>query len=158
MSQKITPLQDRFISEYLANGQNGTQAYLAASGGRCNTKTAAREAHKLLFNKRNIAQEITRRMAGIRENSAVDAAWIMTRYIETFDQCAAAGDTSNQLRALDSMARLLGLFDRNATLNVRASGGISHQLTGLSDADLARISGAIGNLPIANAPVIIDAD
>lgn len=74
MAKELTPLQDRFVDEYLVD-LNATQAAERAGSKAKNLTVAGAE---FLANP-NVAAEIDRRKRARSEKTQIDAAWVLKR-------------------------------------------------------------------------------
>lgn len=100
----ITPRQQAFISHYLANGGNGTQAALSAGYAERSARVTACELLKMDKIKKRLvpAQEQQKERLGL------DADWIVSRLMKE------AGDPENseaaRVRALELLGKVEGIF------------------------------------------------
>lgn len=77
MTKELTPLQDRFVDEYLKD-LNATQAAERAGSKAKNLRTAGAE---FLANP-NVQAEIDRRKLDRSQKTQIDANWVLTRLAE----------------------------------------------------------------------------
>ena len=78
MARKLTPKQDRFVAEYLKNGNNASAAYRAAySAGRMTSKTVSEAACRILKN-----SKVAARIAAAAEKTVKRAEVSTARVLE----------------------------------------------------------------------------
>lgn len=100
----ITPRQQAFISHYLANGGNGTQAALAAGYAERSARVTACELLKMA----KIQKRLVPAQEQQKERLGLDADWIVSRLMKE------AGDPENseaaRVRALELLGKVEGIF------------------------------------------------
>jgi phage terminase small subunit len=100
----ITPKQQAFIKHYMANGNNGTKAAIAAGYSERSARVTACELLKM--------EKIQKRMQPAQEEQKerleLDADWIISRLMKE------AGDADNseaaRVRALELLGKVEGIF------------------------------------------------
>ena len=108
--------QDAFVTTYLANGGNATQAYIDAGYKHRNENVAASGASHLLQTVK-ISQEIAtrKRIAATiaSRNEVVDHAWVVAEQLDMYRDSRANDDRNAASRALDALAKLCDLYPRH---------------------------------------------
>lgn len=112
MNPKISEKQSAFIDHYLANGFNATRAAISAG---YSAKTA-QEQSSVLLSKPIIKSEIERRKKPIanklnisRENLVLELMDIKAKCLEEDPASGKFAQYNNALKALEMVARMLGL-------------------------------------------------
>lgn len=105
----LTMIQLAFVSAYIANGGNGTQAAMTA-GYKCKSQNAyARQASDLL-RQENVNGEISYRLQKIEEAKIADASEIMRFYTsvmrgEVLDQFGIEASLDTRIKAANELAK-----------------------------------------------------
>ena len=126
----MTEKQKQFCDEYLANGLNATQAYLAVYKNVKSTDVAGAAAARLLGNV-SVNEYINVALAKIHDEKTMDAKEIMERLTaigreETTDQLLTMdGDikevkskTQDRIRALELIGKAYGMFKDKVEMEV----------------------------------------
>jgi phage terminase small subunit len=107
----LSPLQQRFIAEYLSDEKRNATAAAARAG--YSDKSAKFIACHLLKNP-EVQREIERRLKGIMEKLDVDAEMVVQGILETIESAKGAGQGAWQsaavLRGYELLGRHLGMF------------------------------------------------
>ncbi len=112
----ITPKQQRFIAEYMANGGNGTQAAISAGYA---PRSAAVTASELLKQDK-IRKRLETEKREQLDRLALDADWITTRLMTLADQ---ADSDATKVRALETLGKVVGIYaadKKEITANVNS--------------------------------------
>ena len=106
MLPKLKPKQARFCREYIENGGNATQAAISAGYA---PKAAAQTGNENL-RKPHIAEYIRELTDARDKSSGITAEWVR----QQIAQIAQKEDAKDQdrLKALDMLAKMLGLYER----------------------------------------------
>lgn len=128
----MTEKQKQFCDEYLANGLNATQAYLAVYKNVKSTGVAGAAAARLLGNV-SVNEYINVALAKIHDEKTMDAKEVMERLTaigreETTDQLLTMdGDikevkskTQDRIRALELIGKAYGMFKDKVEMEVAA--------------------------------------
>ncbi|UNT92626.1 MULTISPECIES: terminase small subunit [Allobaculum] len=126
----MTEKQKQFCDEYLANGLNATQAYLAVYKNVKSTDVAGAAAARLLGNV-SVNEYINVALAKIHDEKTMDAKEVMERLTaigreETTDQLLTMdGDikevkskTQDRIRALELIGKAYGMFKDKVEMEV----------------------------------------
>ena len=126
----MTEKQKQFCDEYLANGLNATQAYLAVYKSVKSTDVASAAAARLLGNV-SVNEYINVALAKIHDEKTMDAKEVMERLTaigreETTDQLLTMdGDikevkskTQDRIRALELIGKAYGMFKDKVEMEV----------------------------------------
>ncbi|UNT92225.1 MULTISPECIES: terminase small subunit [Allobaculum] len=126
----MTEKQKQFCDEYLANGLNATQAYLAVYKNVKSEDAARTNASRLLTNA-NVREYIDVALAKIHDEKTMDAKEVMERLTaigreETTDQLLTMdGDvkevkskTQDRIRALELIGKAYGMFKDKVEMEV----------------------------------------
>ena len=126
----MTEKQKQFCDEYLANGLNATQAYLAVYKSVKSTDVAGAAAARLLGNV-SVNEYINVALAKIHDEKTMDAKEVMERLTaigreETTDQLLTMdGDikevkskTQDRIRALELIGKAYGMFKDKVEMEV----------------------------------------
>jgi phage terminase small subunit len=113
---KLNDRHKLFADEYLANGMNGTRAYLAVYKTVKKEKTAEVNASRLLSNAK-LKAYIAEKQAELAKSKEIDRDFILNEYIELLDSCKAEGldgagtikDRTNWAKALSQLTKMLGM-------------------------------------------------
>jgi phage terminase small subunit len=99
----VTPKQQAFISAYIANGGQGSQAALAAGYSQKDSRNAACRMLKL--------EKIQKRLIRDREEQldrlAVNADWIVSKLMKEAEN---AESDATRVRALELLGKVVGVF------------------------------------------------
>ena len=129
MARKLTPLQERFVTEYLID-QNGTQAAIRAGS----SATSARTMAARWLAKGTVKNELAVRKAELQRRNDIKAIDVRAE----LGQMIADGDlnTTNRLRALELYAKLTGqMVERSEVKQVTTTVTLSPtELSELRDA------------------------
>ncbi len=129
----FTPKQQRFVEEYLVDG-NGTRAAIAAGYAKSGART---EAARLLANA-HIAQFLAEKRAEqgerLSERTLVTKEWMSVRLAKLFDRAYEADDTTGASKVGNLLARLHGMIIEKRDLRLIRSIG------DLTDDELAAIA------------------
>lgn len=122
--KSLTPMELKFIDEYIANGGNATQACIVAG---YKTKAPYKYASALL-RRNGIAQEIQNRMAAVESRKIADATEILQFYTsvmrgEIEDQFGIEASIDTRIKAANELAKHkieipLKLEQKNITNNI----------------------------------------
>lgn len=99
----ITPKQQLFIQNYLANGGNGTQAAIAAGYSQ-------RSAHVLasdLLKQDKIKKRLEVKTSESHERLALDADWVTSRLMVMAEE---ADSDATKVRSLEVLGKVLGMY------------------------------------------------
>lgn len=100
--QKLTAKQERFVSEYMGNGNHGTKAALAAGYSPQSAETQASQ----LLKKTQVRAEVAKRQAVIAERANVDAEYVLTQAVKLHERCMEEPfDAAGALRALELIGK-----------------------------------------------------
>jgi len=111
---KLTDRQRVFIKEYIANGNNGTQAAIKAGY----SKKAARQAAVETLSKPYIEQEKDRLMSKIADEAGCTKEFVLKRLKTASDLCFEEyGSTA--LKALELIGKHHGLFTEKQEVTVK---------------------------------------
>lgn len=105
----LTMIQLAFVSAYIANGGNGTQAAMTA-GYKCKSQASyARQASDLL-RQENVKEEISYRLNKIEEAKIADASEILRFYTsvmrgEVLDQFGIEASLDTRIKAANELAK-----------------------------------------------------
>lgn len=104
----LSPQQLRFITEYLKNGRNGTQAALAAGYA---PKNAGRQAHVLLTTSRKIKEFLaTATKEAAKEVGVYSLQDAMTDANEAIQFAIATNNANARVKAVELKMKLHGLL------------------------------------------------
>lgn len=124
----LTDKQMNFVNEYMKD-MNATAAYLRA-GYTCTEEAARRAASRLLTNV-DIQSEIGQRTDKMQEDSGISVQWVLENMKYVAERCMTPEpmvdkegnivewrfDSSGANKALDSIARHLGMFNDKLQVN-----------------------------------------
>ncbi len=110
----LTPKQKKFVSAYLANGMNATQAAITAGYSE---KTAGSQGERLLRNV-EIAQTIKGKAEGQCRKLDITAEYVLNTIRESIEKARADEDNAMVFRGAELLGKYLKLF----TDKVEASG------------------------------------
>jgi len=131
----LTPLQERFIDEYISRPANATQAYITAGGA---PKSAKISACKLLKHPK-VQEALDRQQERLRREFNVSRESIYSELRSIIDNPET--NTTEMLRAIDMLCRMFGLYNKppashnNASSNSTTSLG----LQGMTDKELENL-------------------
>lgn len=115
--ERLTIKQKRFAEEYVKNGYNATQAYLAVYD--CNYDTAKATGY-LMLRKTHIKKYIEQLQKEQFESACINAERVALKLAEI--AFAEKGDTdynaNSQLKALDLLQKQLGIQHQNIKADV----------------------------------------
>ena len=114
--QKLNNRHKAFCDEYLANGLNGTQAYLSIYKSVKKEKTAEAAASRLLSNVK-VKAYIAEKQKENQKKIDIDQKFILDEYMQLLESCKAEGmdgagtikDRTNWAKALAQLSKMLGL-------------------------------------------------
>lgn len=115
--QELTPKQLRFCQAY-ANPKsetfaNGSESYVAAGYKDCKSKRI--NASKLLT-KPNIKAEIQRIKAESEQEMEISRHWLTQSLIDYHSRCKAAGDRTNEAKALHLIGQGIDYYGSRETV------------------------------------------
>ena len=153
---ELTEKQEVFVNEFVNNGGNGSQAYIAAGYSASSDNVVNAAASRMLrLNKisTQIARLQTQALAKKQkqaEKLEVTQDWLITQLAQTVSDARAANQHSTALGALMAIGKACGLIiDRK---QVTASLSVDSTLTQLDTAQL------LGALKQAQQPDTIDGE
>ena len=153
---ELTEKQEVFVNEFVNNGGNGSQAYIAAGYSASSENVVNAAASRMLrLNKisTQIARLQTQALAKKQkqaEKLEVTQDWLITQLAQTVSDARAANQHSTALGALMAIGKACGLIiDRK---QVTASLSVDSTLTQLDTAQL------LGALKQAQQPDTIDGE
>lgn len=98
----------QFINEYFANGMNATKAYIKVYPNST-YKSANSNASRLLVND-SIQIAIQNKFNELQTNTNTTINNIIRRLWLLADECEQTNDRTNQLKALDQLAKMIGAY------------------------------------------------
>jgi|ERR1043166_7377595 phage terminase small subunit len=110
----LTPKQARFVSEYVANGNNGTQAAIAAGYSKNTAFVIASEN----LRKPKIVQEKDRLMSKLADEVGLTASYVMKR-LKDCTNLDESEKGQTVLKALELAGKHHGLFTEKTELTVK---------------------------------------
>ena len=113
---KLSDRHKAFADEYLANGLNGTQAYLSVYKSVKKEKTAEAAASRLLSNVK-VKAYIAEKQKENQKKVDINQEWVLREYMELITSAKEEGmdgagtlkDRTNWAKALAQLSKLLGL-------------------------------------------------
>jgi len=137
---ELTEKQQVFVKEYVNNGGNGSQAYIAA-GYSASSENVVNAASSRMLRLNKISTQIARlqTQALAKKQKQADKLevtqdWLITQLAQTVSDARAAGQHSVAMNSLVHMGRLLGIYvDKR---EVKASLSVDSTLTQLDTAHL----------------------
>ena len=156
---ELTEKQQVFVKEYVNNGGNGSQAYIAA-GYSASSDNVVNAAASRMLRLNKISTQIARlqTQALVKKQKQADKLevtqdWLITQLAQTVSDARAAGQHSVAMNSLVHMGRLLGIYvDKR---EVKASLSVDSTLTQL---DTAHLLQALKEARPAQSGDTIDAD
>ena len=168
--RRLTLKQRRFISEYIANGGNGTKAAIVAYGASPNvarsmaSENMAKPAVHVEIEAAFLRKQIDPDWAAIRIQRAGDA---QKRVVAIDGSVTEVGhDYEIQLKAVDRWAKIIGAEHKEPTQSLTAHVHLLGQLRDLNPSALRRVaagksaesSGSTGSGAMPSEHPIIDAE
>ena len=113
-TNQCTIKQWRFAREYISNGGNGTQAARDAGYSGSDDQLAVRASQTIRIAKvQDAIDRITRWNA---DAAQVTPEYVIGQFLALVDRARSDGDHANTNRALENLARTLGMFDKASTI------------------------------------------
>lgn len=109
MKQKdLSPQHTQFVNQYFAHGLNATQAYLATYP-KSSYDSAKNNGNRLLTND-DIQISIQKKFAELQTQSNISVIDLINKLSNTIDRCERDDDRTNLLKAIDHLAKMLGVY------------------------------------------------
>ena len=121
--RKLTPLQERFVEEYLVD-LNATQAVIRAG---YSPKAADSWAAQLLRNPK-VSAAIAERRKKIEENTWLTTHKVLTDLEQCKERALELGDMKAAIKAVELFGKYLGLWKEKHEHKVTHTGGMSVSL------------------------------
>lgn len=133
----LTAKQQRFIAEYLVDG-NGARAAVAAGYGRAGSRV---RAHRLTRDNAAVQAEIARRQALESDRLAIDRAAVITGILSGIELAKERMDGATVIRGWAELGKLMGYFSatRHQVEVTAAQDAEMGRLERLSDAELVKL-------------------
>ena len=134
----MTAKQQRFVAEYLVDG-NGTAAAVRAGYGRAGARVAA---HRALRND-NVAAEIAGRQAADADRLRLAREDALQGWLEAIEAARGQANPMAQIAGWREIGKMLGFYaPERQRVEVSAAGAAEWQwLEAMSDAELLRLAG-----------------
>ena len=113
-TRQCTIKQWRFAKAYIENGGNGSQA--ARDAGYSGSDTAMRVRGAENVARRNVQDAIDRITQWNADAAQVTPEYVVGQFLSLVDRARTDGDHANTNRALENLARTLGMFDKASTI------------------------------------------
>jgi len=133
----LTAKQQRFVDEYLVDG-NGARAAIAAGYGRAGARV---RAHRLTRDNAAVRAEIARRQAHDRDRLAIDRTAVIAGILSGIELAKERMDGATVIRGWAELGKLMGYFQpmRHQVEVSTAQDAEMGRLERLSDAELVRL-------------------
>ena len=105
--QTLTAKQQRFVAEYLVDG-NGARAALAAGYGPAGAKVTA---HRLTHANRAVEAEIRARQALDSQRLQIDREGVIAGLLEAIDQAREQANPAAMIAGWKTIGQMLGFFE-----------------------------------------------
>lgn len=143
MNKKLTEKQKRFVDEYLVD-LNATRAYKVAYPGCRKDEVDASNANRLL-KKDKVSAYLQQRMEALRKRTEITQDRVLRELAkvalaEGADNIALPFRMADKLKALELIARHLGMFTDKFELAGKNGGPIQHQHQHSHKIDLTKLT------------------
>ena len=137
--QTLTAKQQRFIAEYLVDG-NGARAAIVAGYGRAGARV---RAHRLTRDNAAVQAEIARRQAIERDRLAIDRTAVIAGILSGIELAKERMDGATVIRGWAELGKLMGYYSpqRHQVEVSAAHDAELGRLERLSDAELLKLIG-----------------
>lgn len=135
--QTLTAKQQRFVAEYLVDG-NGARAAIAAGYGRAGARV---RAHRLTKSNPAVQAEIARLQALESDRLAIDRTAVITGILSGIELAKERMDGATVIRGWAELGKLMGYYQpmRHQVEVSAAQDAEMGRLERLSDAELVRL-------------------
>ena len=139
---QLTAKQQRFVSEYLVDG-NGARAAVAAGYGRAGARV---RAHRLTRDNAAVQAEIARLQALESDRLAIDRTAVITGILSGIELAKERMDGATVIRGWAELGKLMGYYSpQRLAVEVSAVADLEMgRLERLSDAELLKLMEAAG--------------
>lgn len=136
----ITAKQQRFVAEYLVDG-NGTRAAIAAGYGLAGARV---RAHRLTRDNAAVRAEIAARQAQDGQRLALDRAQVINGILAGIEMAKVRRDAATVIRGWAELAKLMGFYEpqRHAVEVSAAVSAARGRLEAMTDAELYKLVAA----------------
>ena len=128
--------QDLFVTHYLNNGMNATQAYRDAYNAHDRPDSSVNPSASRLLRHPRVRQAIIKKKQGaiskIDQEALVSKSFLIENYIDLLERAKSANQISAGRQCLDSLASLCGFADKQ----VQVTGSVDHNLLELPTSEL----------------------
>ena len=128
--------QDLFVTHYLANGMNATQAYRDAYNAHDRPDSSVNPSASRLLRHPRVRKAIITKKQGlikkIDQEALVSKSFLIENYIDLLERAKSANQISAGRQCLDSLASLCGFADKQ----VQVTGSVDHNLLELPTSEL----------------------
>lgn len=104
--------QKRFAEHYVFQGLKPGEAYEAAYGKQSTELIAKESAYRLLRHV-GVMEYVDKLKCSLLEKSELSALWVIERWKLLYFACLKQGDHTNAYKALDAIAKHMGLYEKH---------------------------------------------
>ncbi len=120
VAMSLTRRQERFVREYLID-MSPADAYVRAGYEVSSREVAWKNSHRLMKNA-EVLQAIDQAQLGRMNRLTIDADWVIQRFQMIYLKAASEGDYTSALRALENIAKYLGVYEKHNRQKVQYTG------------------------------------